>query len=191
MRVRPQRVLHPSFKPPSIPRSEVRCRPVLPHKPSDGPILMHASLPPVHARKALVPSAFSRPESCTSFTRLSLIFSTSPTPTYSDVGLPWEPLPAARSASFDTFDNTFAYSSRGFCAKRDSTLPPEHGTPKSGFDERERGKHSPRFRPSVRSVFTVHKQVASEGSSNIMSDVTRHQAEKPLPPVRIEGAAPI
>lgn len=60
--------------------------------------------------------------------------------------------------------------------------------------ERERGKHGPGHRPLAGAVYTVRKRdkhVAGEASGNSMSGVMRHQAEEPLPQVKVEGAPPI
>ena len=50
--------------------------------------LVHAFLPPVHVRNVLIPSTFRAMSD--SFNRLSRISAQNPTPTHSDVGLPWE-----------------------------------------------------------------------------------------------------
>ena len=110
-------------------QSRLTNRPIV-HSP-----LMNALLPPVHARK--IPSALSRvqqPER-TSFTRLSLISARTSASTHPDVALPWEPLPATRSADANASDGTSVHSSRDFCTGRDGTSTSKLRTPESGSNE--------------------------------------------------------
>ena len=59
--------------------------------------VVHALLPPVHVWNVLIPSTFRAMRD--SFNRLSRISAQNPTPTHSDVGLPWESVLDARRQS--------------------------------------------------------------------------------------------
>jgi len=95
----------------------------------------------------LIPSTFRAIRD--SFTLLSRISAQNPTLTYSNVGLPWEPVLAARSADSNGFHNASVHSNRGFCTRRNGTSPPELRTSESGPETRIRRSTGPSHHSTI------------------------------------------